>query len=159
MGETPPKANLNEMSFSPFSLNKNLFRTNKREKQKEANQDFEFSGVGGFFVASDIQYTQNEYQNVYYLGDNETVLSEPVIFDNFVRMDSCQLLVTDNLKIIGQSLVIEAIDKITRTFKKRTTTLKVNERKDPKEKSKTYTEEEMMNDEDYFNQKTNCTMV
>lgn len=156
LGESAVKLSLNELSFSPFSNLKTPLKTLKKEKEVKKNQDFEFSGVGGFFIASDIVYSQNEHQVVYYLADNETVQSEPVVFDNFVRMESCKLLVTDNLKNVGSSLLIEAIDKITRTFRKRTTTIKVKEKKDLREKQKDVQEEDDLNDEDYFNQKTNC---
>lgn len=156
LGESTVKVNLNEMSFSPFSQHKNLLKSARKEREFKKNQDFEFSGVGGFFIASEVIYTQNEHQTVYFLSENESVMSEQVTFDNFVRMQACKLLVTDNLKNIGSSLVIEAIDKITRTFRKRTTTIKVKDKKEPKEKQREAFEEDDMNDEDYFNQKTNC---
>ena len=162
LSESALKLNFNEMSFSPAnqkSYLKSLSKEKEKEKEKRKNEDFEFSGVGGFFTASDIMYTQNERQTVYYLEENESVISETVTFDNLVTIESCKLLVTDNLKNIGSSLIIEAIDKFRKTLRRRTTTLsKGTDKKDQKEKTRENTEREAMDDEEYFNQKTNCML-
>lgn len=162
LGEANMKLNFNEISFSPMNQPKAFMKGLGfgKDKEPQNNQDFEFSGVGGFFIASDIIYTQNERQTVYYLSDNETIQSETVSFDNFVKMNSCKLLVTDNLKIIGASLMMEAIDKITGTFRKRTATLSKKDKKDTREKAgeKEPLQDEDIDDEEYFNQKTNCRL-
>jgi hypothetical protein len=83
------------------------------------NQDFHFSTVGGFFIASEVIYSQNKLEGVSYLGEDADVQSSTELFENFVTMKSCKLLISDVLKSVISSLVFEALHSIKNSLRNR----------------------------------------
>lgn len=111
--------------LSPQVNNLMLSRTIQPRKDSEdesaflPNQEFNFSTVGGFFIASEVIYSQNRQERVSYLTEDTEVQSSLEMFENFVTMKACKLLISDVLKSVISSLVFEAIHNIKNTLKNR----------------------------------------